>query len=345
MKVLVLGGCGRQGSVVANCLSQYHKVKVADLDNDADIVEDLTNYKTLRKIMPKFDMVVSTLPSVLGMKSIMAAIDAGVNYVDMSFMEQDVSTFNGGAMKKKITAIHDCGIAPGISNMIAGKAISLGADEIEIYVGGFAASEKDDYVITWHPEDLHEEYTRKARIIIDGNEKLVPALSGQSKINIFGVGKLDTFYTDGLRSLLSKKDKVKNMIEKTVRWPGHVEKVLPLLNHKNFGNNLKRLYPKNKKDVVVLRVVARWSERHISSNADLVVYGDDKMTAMAKTTALSCAAFAQLVADGNYKRTGVIPPEDVALDDFAYRFVLDKLSNYGIRFNEKYPFEGASKCL
>lgn len=343
MKILVLGGCGRQGSVVASDLAQNYNITIADTNPSADIVDDLSNYKVLRKIMPSYDLVVGALPSFLGYYTIMAAIDSDVNYVDVSFMSQNISNFNSGAVRKNLTILHDCGVAPGLSHLVAGRAIHLGADEISILVGGIAADREDDYMITWSPEDLLEEYTRPARIIIDGEIKTLPALSDQTEVLIPAVGYLKSFYTDGLRSLLSKKDKVRLMEEKTLRWAGHIKKVGPLIYENNFADKLNKLYAGVKKDVVVLKVSARWTERKLGHSVTLVVYGDDKMSAMAKTTALSCSAFVQLVASGKYNRTGVIPPEDVAMDDFAYKFVLDRMSEHNIEFDEKYPFMEMNK--
>ena len=92
-------------------------------------------------------------------------------------------------MHKQLTILHDCGIAPGLSHLVAGRAIRRGYNEVGIYVGGVSAYSEDDYVITWSPEDLLEEYTRPARIVESGQIKKVPALSGLGPINIPGVSR------------------------------------------------------------------------------------------------------------------------------------------------------------
>jgi lysine 6-dehydrogenase len=206
-------------------------------------------------------------------------------------------------------------------------------------VGGVAADPKNPYgyVITWSPEDLLDEYLRPARIIRDGKLVEVPALSGLEIINIPGVGDVEAFFTDGLRTLLSEANpplggpRIKNMTEKTIRWPGHVEAVKPLIAD---GTLVKELTEKCREgaDLVVFRVQV---------DGDVVTMVDrarDGMSAMARTTALTCAAVARWVAAGKMQFTGVVPLEKLAADDAAYQFILDTLRVRGIAFDPPYPF-------
>jgi len=347
MKILVLGGCGRQGRVVAEDLARDYSVDTADISAAATITADLSDYVGLRKLMPKYDVVVGALPSALGLNAMMAAVDSGVNYVDLSFLDHPVATFDSGAINKNITVLHDCGIAPGLSHLIAGRAIHLGADDISICVGGVAAKLEDDYVITWSPEDLLEEYVRPARIVIDGELKTVPALSGEVSEYVPGLdnsGHIQAYYTDGLRSLLSKAGRVKRMEERTMRWPGHIERIKPWIQG-DWAEELRRAYPKNHQDVLAMKIRARWTDKNRESEVTLVVYGDENMSAMARTTALSCAAFARLLASGTYSRPGVVPPEDIALDRAAYKFMLDELAKHKVIFTERYPFKEVEEWL
>lgn len=348
MKVLVLGGCGRQGRIIAEDLKRKHTVITADVSDAADIKADLSDYKVVRELMSKYDLAVGALPSALGLYAMMAAVDSSTNYVDLSFLDHDVAGFNSNAMHNQITIMPDCGIAPGLSHLVAGRAIHLGADDISISVGGVAAKPEDDYVITWSPEDLKEEYTRPARIVLDGEVKKVPALSGELQEVIPGIangGHIRGFYTDGLRSLLSKAGKVKRMEERTLRWPGHLEKVGPLIYEDNFAERVRGLYSEGTSDVIAMRIRARWTDKDMSSGTSLIVYGDENMSAMARATALACSAFTQLLASGKYKRTGIVPPEDVAMDLDAYKFILDCMAEHNVIFDEKYPFEEAEKWL
>lgn len=330
MKILILGGCGRQGKVIASDLARKYDVITADISSDADIVGN-TDYKTLIKLMPKYDLVVGALPSAFGRDTMMAAIDCGVNYVDVSFLSHNVSDFNSTAIYNGVTIFHDCGIAPGISHLVTGMAIRNGAKHIKIFVGDVAKDKKDDYVITWSPEDLYEEYTRPARVIRNGKVETIPALSNIRSIHV-PLG-LQAYITDGLRSLLSKADLVDTMEEYTWRWPGHIERIEDLLeSEEKFVSGLKERFREDNSDKLVLQVVA--NRRPVT----MTVYGDEQMSAMAKTTALACSAFVQLLASGKYNRTGVIAPEDIAMDDSSYKFILDCISEHGIEFDVKYPF-------
>jgi saccharopine dehydrogenase-like NADP-dependent oxidoreductase len=192
-------------------------------------------------------------------------------------------------------------------------------------------------VITWSPEDLLDEYLRPARIIRDGKVVEVPALSGLEIIKIPGVGDVEAFFTDGLRTLLSEANRpigvprIKNMTEKTMRWPGHVGAVKPLIAN---GTLVKELTEKCREgaDLVVFRVQAD------GDVVNMVERARDGMSAMARTTALTCAAFARWVASGKMQFAGVVPPEKLATDDAAYQFILDTLRARGILFDPPYPF-------
>ena len=332
MKILVLGGCGRMGRIIAADLAKKYEVVVADVKPDADIVMDGGGYNYLAKAIKGHDLVVGALPSIFGYDAMLAAIDSGVNYVDLSFTSHDVSKLNDLAIKNGVSVLHDCGIAPGVSNLIIGRAIKNGARDIDIYVGGVAADEKDDYVISWNTNDLYEEYIRPARIIKNGKVETIPPLINVSDID--AETGLRGYVTDGLRSLLKKALLVENMKEYTWRWPGHIEKISVLLgNRDRFVSGMKELYTEGNNDMLAMKIVAD------GKAVSMCVYGNEEMSAMARTTALSCSAFAQLLISGKYVKTGIIPPEDIALDDDAYKFVLDRMAKNGVEFNERYPCE------
>lgn len=332
MKILVLGGCGRMGKIIAADLGKKYEIVVADVKPGADIVMDGGGYNYLAKAIKGHDLVVGALPSIFGYDAMLAAIDSGVNYVDLSFTSFDVSRLHDLAVKRDVTCLHDTGIAPGISNLIAGRAIKSGAKNIDIYVGGVAADEKDDYVISWNVDDLYEEYTRPARVIKNGKVETIPPLTDVSDIDT--ETGLRGYVTDGLRSLLKKALLVENMKEYTWRWPGHIEKISVLLGSRDrFVSGMKELYTEGNNDMLAMKIVAD------GKAVSMCVYGNKEMSAMARTTALSCSVFVQLLAEEKYKQKGVIPPEDIALDDDAYRFILDHIAKNGVEFNERYPYE------
>lgn len=120
-------------------------------------------------------------------------------------------------------------MAPGISNILVGHAAAKldKTHKVHIMVGELPQTPVPPlgYVITWSPESLIDEYTSKARIIKDGKKTEIEALNGLEEVMFQGVGKLEAFYTDGLRTLLYTIEDVDEMWEKTLRYPGHAEKI------------------------------------------------------------------------------------------------------------------------
>jgi lysine 6-dehydrogenase len=234
-----------------------------------------------------------------------------------------------------VAIVPDCGLAPGISNLIAGRAVADGpVDSIVIRVGGVAedASRPYGYVVTWSLEDLLEEYTRPARIVVDGNPTTVPVFSGLERLHVDGVGELEAFFSDGLRTLIDTLPDVRNMSEMTLRWPGHAAAVRPLVAAGRFLEEFReRCIVDLPQDLVVLRVDMRRGKT--SQRVTLVSRHDPAsgLTAMSRTTALTCSVVAQLVAEGGLKETGVLPLERVARDARCHRFVLDGLAARGVR--------------
>lgn len=344
---VVIFGFGRQGKIVAHDMARTQGVTgitVVDLDLSKDknnnltpynyVEADLSDYKTLRELCEKNDLTIGCLPAKLGHTAMFAAIDAGVNYVDLSFLEQDYMGFDSGALRKRITIIPDAGVAPGLSNLIVGRAMLNKPRRVEIHVGGIASKREEDYVISWSPEDLEEEYTRPARIIQNGLTTTVPALSGQENVTFPNIGRLQSYYTDGLRSLLSYAGQIDFMAEKTIRWPGHVEEVVkPLVANGNFVEEIKNKFKSSDEEQDMLLMIVKADDDEVT----LKIEGGLE-SAMSQATAHACSSFAALIASGTFPHTGVLPAERIARHDAAYKFVLDKMSEHGVNFSTKYPF-------
>lgn len=334
MKILVLGG-GRQGRIITEDLRTSlptTPIQSADVRPDAaDLQADLSDPTELVRLMGRFDLVVCALPSALGFRAMRAAIESRRNLVDLSFCPEDALSLDTDARRAGVFILPDSGLAPGLSNLLVGSALSRGpVDEASLEVGGVAADPKRPfgYVITWSVEDLHEEYTRPARILREGRVTEVPALSGRRIIEVPGVGALESFYTDGLRSLLHCG--IRDMEERTLRWPGHVDAVIPLLERGTLVETLRRdCSAPPPEDLVVLRARfrrgARWEETL------LVDRFDGRRTAMSRTTALTCAAIARLAAQGGLSgKTGVLPLETLGRDPRIVTSILGDLSKRGV---------------
>ena len=378
MKVFIFG-CGNIGSVAAEDMAKSLRsiqVVVADKSetrakevaerigkgNVSWIQLDITNLSKLTNALKDFDLVMGFLPGKLGYRLTKACIDAGKDLVDVSYMSENPLTLTENAVKARVTIVPDCGLAPGISNILVGHAAAEldKVQSVHIMVGGLPEKPIPplDYVITWSPENLIDEYIRKARIVKEGKIIEVEALSGLEEVEFPEFGKLEAFYTDGLRTLPQTITDAPDMWEKTLRYPGHAEKIKLLralgffeeeqidvdgvsvsprkLTVKLFEQKLRK---PEVKDVVALKVevsgVKNGKQMHYIYH--LLDYYDEKrgITAMARTTAYSASIIAQLLLKKALKEKGVVPTEKIGMDYALFRLFLDELEKRGIRIAEK----------
>jgi saccharopine dehydrogenase-like NADP-dependent oxidoreductase len=378
MKVISVG-CGNIGSAAAEDLAESMsniEVVVADKDearakdvakridrsNVSWIQLDATDHDELANTLKDSILTMGFLPGKLGYRLAEACIEARRNLVDVSYMPKNPLALDHKAKKAEITIIPDCGLAPGISNVLVGHAAKKleRVQTLHIMVGGLP--EKNipplGYVITWSPENLIDEYVRKAKIIKDGKKIEVEALSGLEEVEFPKLGTLEAFYTDGLRTLPETIKNAEEMWEKTLRYPGHTEKIKLFralgffeekeisidgastsprkLTVKLFGQKLRKT---KVKDVVALKVEACGAKKGKQTCYiyHLLEYYDEKrgITAMARTTAYPASIIAQLMLKGTIKEKGVVPPEKIGMNDEHFKLFSEMLKRHGIRINEE----------
>lgn len=335
--ILVLGG-GHIGSVVAEDLSidTNHAVTVADkkiaarIQNTAvHIVEcDLTP-NIMRGLIDSVDVVVNALPSKMAADVWYISCIKKKPLVDVSYQQlyQNWDKWDTLARKAGIPIIIDTGVAPGLTNLVAGLCWSPSWEikSGKLFVGGMAKDPAAPYgyATTWSLEDLYEEYTRKAAYIDRGVTCYKDALSGIEEVFVPGVGFMEGFLTDGMRSLLTMPN-VKTMFEKTMRHPGHVEAIQPLLKDKEkFIGELHKC--RDVDDILVLFCDIDGRQFR------MIEEGQDGMTAMQRTTALTTSIITKLVA-GDRVRPGLQGLEHLAKD--FYHVIVDELSTYGVILEE-----------
>ena len=378
MKVLILG-LGNIGSIatkdLANSINSI-QIVVADKnetrakeiaerigkENVSRIQLDVTNPSELANAMKDFDLVMGFLPGKLGYRLTKACIEARIDLVDVSYMAENPLTLTEDAIKAGVTIVPDCGLAPGISNILVGHAASEldKVQAVHIMVGGLPEKRVPplDYVITWSPENLIDEYKRRARIVKEGRIIEVEALSGLEQVEFPELGRLEAFYTDGLRTLPHTIKAVPDMWEKTLRYPGHAEKIELLktlgffeeeqidvdgvsmsprrLTVKLFERKLRR---PEVKDVVALKVEVSGVRNGKQTRYvyHLLDYYDEKLgiTAMARTTAYSASIIAQFMLKKTLKEKGIVPTEIIGKDSVLFQMFLDELKKRGIRIAEE----------
>lgn len=350
MNILVLGG-GQQGRVIASDLAASRpadRITVADLrlpqlpalPNLTAVEADLSSSEAIARLLHAHDMGVGALPSRFGYGAMQAAIAAKRPLADVSFSAENPLTLQAEARAAGVTIVPDCGLAPGLSHLCCGHAGAQGPlDELDISVGGVAQdpTRPYGYVVTWSVEDLLEEYVRDARVMRDGQPTAVPVFSDLKRVQVDGAGEMESFLSDGLRTLIETMPEVPNMSERTLRWPGHVHAIRPLVASGAFVETLRsECVTKPENDLVAMVVYARWKSGR-ESRMTLVDRYDaaSGLTAMARTTALTTSVTAQLLADGGVPEKGVRMLEHVGRDTKAYGFILGELAKRGVRLNWK----------
>jgi len=373
MKAIVLG-CGLVGGLIAKDLDKDNnfQVTVADIDEGKlnkltketgirGIKADLSNSSDIKKIVTEQDIVIGAVPGFLGFNMLRSVIEAGKNVVDISFMAEDTLSLDELAKEKGVTAVIDMGVAPGMSHMIVGYVNSL-LDETEsatILVGGLPVIREwpYEYKIAWSPKDVIEEYIRPARLIECGKIVEKPALSDLELVDLPQIGTLEAFNTDGLRSLLYTI-KIPSMKEKTLRYPGYAEKMRTLRETGFFSDTpievggakvnpidvtSKLLFSKwelkeDEGEFTVMRIIVQGKkeEKSLCYTYDLLDYYDknEKATSMSRTTGFPCAIMARIIAQGEYSRKGISPPEYIGREHEVYQKVMKELEKRNIFYKE-----------
>ncbi len=236
MKKIIVLGAGLVGKAMAIDLAKKYDVTSVDLNGDAlkSVKEhgikteqaDFTDQNLLTSLIEPFDIVVGAVPGFLGFQTVRAVIEAGKNMVDISFFPEDPFELDELARRKNVTVVMDCGVAPGMGNIILGyhnKRMNI--DHYECLVGGLPLVREwpYEYKAVFSPIDVIEEYIRPARYVQNGKVIIKEALSDPELIYFDGVGTLESWNSDGLRSLIKTMPNIPNMIEKTLRYPGCIE--------------------------------------------------------------------------------------------------------------------------
>jgi len=380
-RVTVLGA-GLVGSLIARTLADDGRFEVLICDRSEDALGafaglprvaaarlDFARGASIAAAVASADVVVGAVPGFLGHAMLRTVIEAGRPVADISFAPEDPLALDGLAKEKGVPAIVDCGVSPGLSNLACGRAAGRldVVDSIVISVGGlpFRRVPPWEYRIVFSATDVIEEYTRPARLVEDGRIVTKPALSEVTRFDLPGVGTLEAFLTDGLRTVLSTV-KARNLREQTLRWPGHAEK-MRLLRDSGFLGNIpieaggtrvapravaeallfsmwKR--PEGEEEFTVLRVETRGSRagRPVRLVHDLFDRTDVRTgaTSMARTTGFPCVIAALLLASGAFREAGVFPLELLGGRPDLFAAFVEGLAARGVAFSEteEDPWQG-----
>ncbi len=368
-------GAGMVGSVMAADMAADFTVTVADSRPaalDAAVARaaalgravrplqaDLANPAALKRAIEPADIVLGALASRIGFATLRTVIEAGRNFCDISFFPEDALALDALARERGVTAVVDCGVAPGMSNLIAGhEAAQLDHTEsIAIYVGGLPRERRlpFQYKAAFAPGDVIEEYTRPARLVEHGKVVVREPLTEPEFLDFPGLGTLEAVNTDGLRSLAATL-RVPHMKEKTLRYPGHYDLMRAFRATGLFGTEPIDIrgvkvvprdvtaalmfpqwtYDPGEEDLTVMRIIVTGTRAGQPARItwDLVDFYDKatRATSMSRTTAFPCTIVARLIASGRLAERGVIPPERIGAMRGLTGQILSELAGRGVHF-------------
>ena len=367
-------GAGLVGHAIVNDLAKDDEyfVTVYDIDkkkleqfrdspNVQAVHKNIAEDKDLSEILMDADLAISAVPGFMGFETLMKIIKTGTDVVDIAFFPEDPFALDEFAKEKGVTAVIDCGIAPGLCNIILGYQNS-NLDTVyryECFVGGLPKVRKMpfQYKAGFSPVDVLEEYIRPARFIEFGEEITKPALSEVELIDVPGVGTLEAFNTDGLRTLLRTMH-IPFLKEKTLRYPGHADLMRVMRDHGFFsyedvevnGKSIKPIeltskilfknwaFDEGEEDLTFMRVIidGEKNKKKLNFTYDLLDHYDQetKVSSMSRTTGYTCTAIARLILSGKFSHKGICPPEYIGRSPEDYHFVLNELAERKISLDE-----------
>ena len=372
MRTAVLGS-GLMGSVIAWDLArskEVDEVVVADID-EAKLravrkrtpgkklaVEpfDIKDKKKDVAFLRGFDVAVSALPHGVVHTSDLAAVEAGAKMVNIAFEDEQMS-LDSEARKKGAVLIPGCGLAPGLGGILLAHALRElgGGDEGHILVGGLPQDPRPPfgYKLVFSIVGLLREYIEDARVYRNGKLVKVRPFSTVETVDFPSpIGTLEAFCTDGLASLVYTMKGMRVMDEKTLRWPGHAEKMNLLMESGFFSREKvmaggvevaplevswailgRKLAEGDPRDLTVMRVVAKGKRGGITYDMIDRYDEDNGVTSMGKTTGYTASIAAQMLGAGKVAGKGVIPPEE-ALQGELVSSLISELDHRGVKIRK-----------
>ena len=359
MRMLVLGA-GLQGSACAYDLlqnPQVSMVRLADLHFDhlpaflkplsgprlIPTVLDVRDREAVLAVMRESDAVMSAIPYYFNLSLAECAVQAGVHFCDLGGNTEIVfqqKALAERAAEQGVTIVPDCGVAPGMVNILAQHGISQldAVESVRIYVGGLPQNPEPplNYQIVYSLEGVLDYYTTPSWVVRDGKRVHVTALSERETVDFPApVGSLEAFHTAGGLSTMAFRyeGQIPTMEYKTLRYPGHAEmmetiRALGLLDLDAVDVKGTKVVPRDVfvsvvgskltkprgKDLLALRVTVAGTKdgKAASRRFDLIDNYDETrgISAMMRTTGYSLSITGQMQASGQVTPPGVWTPDE-----------------------------------
>ncbi len=369
MSKIVVLGCGAVGKYMAIDLCKNPGYEVVSVDVNRETleqlareypievrVEDLSKSEGVTRAVEDADIVIGSVPYSVGYTMLENVIRAGKNIVDISYFMEDPFGLDELAKEKGVTAVVDCGVVPGMGNIILGDhSRNMKLDRYECYVGGVPKSRKAPlgYKSPFPVLEVLEEYAESGTMVQAGKVVVKPMLDETKTIDLDKVGTMACLNSDGLRTLIHTMD-IPDMFEKTLRYPDHVDQMrifrdTGLLNMTPIqveGVSVRPIdvtasllsplwkYEQGEADITVMRLIISGmeDEKPITYTWDMYDEYDPATGAlsMARTTGYTCTAVARMVLEGSYSQKGISPPEFVGRVEGCWESVRGYLEDRGV---------------
>lgn len=370
MSKIIVFGAGLIGRAIALDLSSFHEITCVDLNKQAlawiekedhsvcTINYDLAKEDNYSDLVTGFDLVVNAMPGFLGFETLKKILIAGKNVVDASSFPEDCFALNYLAKQNNVFAVVDCGLAPGMDNIILGYLdTKMEVNKFECLVGGLPVKRHwpFNYRTLYSSLDVLQDYTGPARYVENGEVVEREAMSDCELMEIERVGTLEAFNTDGLRTLIKTMDHIPYMKEKTLRYPGHCEYIQVLKSSGFFSTEPLEI---NGVEFSPLEVSARILESNwaLANNEDeftvvrTTIEGDQNgkkkrfiyrmldttnkesnISSTARVNGYTATAVTNFVLQ-NVLPEGICAPETLGAMDGAFKFILEYLEQRNIHY-------------
>lgn len=379
MKMLVLGA-GLQGSACAYNLLQDNRVELVTLADHrpGEWPEflaphrgarlraarlDASRYPEAAALMAGHDAVLCALPYYFNEPMTRAALEAGCHFSDLggnTAIVQQQKALHAQALAAGKSVIPDCGLAPGMVNILAAEGIRRmdRAERVRIYVGGLPQHPVPplNYQVVYSLEGALDYYTTPSWVLRGGHAVEVEALSELEDVDFPApVGRLEAFHTGGGISTMpfAWEGRIDSMEYKTLRYPGHVAVMKPIRELGLISNEpvevrgqmvrprdvfiaatRPMLHRPEGRDLVALRVRVTGTRagQPATVTFELIDRYDEAtgISAMMRTTGYSLALTGILQVDGTIAAAGVHTPDE-AVPFGAY---VDGLGRFGVAITE-----------
>jgi saccharopine dehydrogenase-like NADP-dependent oxidoreductase len=351
MKRIWMLGAGKVGSLIACLFSETgdYQLNVGDIDDDAirRIEElrcsnltahkmDATNRSELERFVKSntVDAVISCLPYYCNFAVAEVALKFGLHYFDLT-EDVEVARHIAKISPDAETAfVPQCGLAPGFISIIANELMTHfeELETVKLRVGALPINPSNalKYSLTWSTDGLINEYGNLCHGVENGTPTVLLPLEGYETIEVDGL-LYEGFNTSGGIGTLAEtyRGRVRTMNYKTLRYPGHCEKVHFLMQDLKLNRDrdtLKRILenavPKTLQDVVLIYVSVAGKQRGelFEENYVKKIYPqkivDRLWSAIQVTTASGLCAVADLVLQSTSPPKGFVTQEGIKFKDF-----------------------------